>query len=56
MDRVIITIDKYGNTSAASIPTTLDIAIRDGKLKKGMNILMASFGGGITWGAGCFTL
>lgn len=56
MDRVIITIDKYGNTSAASIPSSLDIAIRDNKLKEGMNVLIASFGGGITWGAACFTL
>jgi len=56
MDRVIITIDKYGNTSAASIPSSLDIAIRDKKLKEGMNVLIASFGGGITWGAACFTL
>lgn len=56
MDRVIITIDKYGNTSAASIPSSLDIAIREKKLKEGMNILIASFGGGITWGASCFTL
>ena len=56
MDRVIITIDKYGNTSAASIPSSLDIAIREKKIAKGMNILIASFGGGITWGASCFTL
>jgi 3-oxoacyl-[acyl-carrier-protein] synthase-3 len=56
MDRVIITIDKYGNTSAASIPSSIDIAIREGKLYKGANVLMASFGGGITWGASCFTL
>lgn len=56
MDKIIITIDKYGNTSAASIPSSLDVAIRDGRLQKGMNVLMASFGGGITWGAACFTL
>ncbi len=48
-EKVFINIDKYGNTSAASIPIALDEANRSGRLKKGDNILMISFGGGFTW-------
>jgi 3-oxoacyl-[acyl-carrier-protein] synthase-3 len=55
MEKVVVTIDKYGNTSAASIPSSIDIAIREGILKKGMTVLASAFGGGITWGAMCFT-
>lgn len=51
MDRVIITLDKHGNTSAASIPSALDIAVRDGRIQPGHLILMEAFGGGFTWGA-----
>jgi len=51
MDRVVVTVDKHGNTSAASIPLALDVAIRDGRIKRGEIILMEAFGGGFTWGS-----
>lgn len=51
MDRVVVTVDKHGNTSAASIPLALDVAIRDGRIKRGETILMEAFGGGFTWGS-----
>jgi 3-oxoacyl-[acyl-carrier-protein] synthase-3 len=54
MDKVIITVHKYGNTSAASIPTALDEAIRSGKVQRGDLILTNSFGAGFTWGAALF--
>ncbi len=49
--KVMITIDKYANTSAATIPIALNEANRAGRLKKGDNVLMVAFGGGLTWGA-----
>jgi len=51
MDRVVVTVDKHGNTSAASIPLALDTAVRDGRIKRGDVILMEAFGGGFTWGS-----
>lgn len=51
MDRVVVTVDKHGNTSAASIPLALDTAVRDGRIKRGDIILMEAFGGGFTWGS-----
>jgi 3-oxoacyl-[acyl-carrier-protein] synthase-3 len=51
MERVVTTIDKHGNTSAASIPLALDTAVRDGRIKRGEMILMEAFGGGLTWGS-----
>ena len=51
MDRVVVTVDKHGNTSAASIPLALDVAVRDGRIKPGNIILMEAFGGGFTWGS-----
>ena len=45
------TVDKHGNTSAASIPLALDVAVRDGRIKRGEIILMEAFGGGFTWGS-----
>lgn len=51
MDKVIVTVDKHGNTSAASIPLALDTAVRDGRVKRGEIILMEAFGGGFTWGS-----
>jgi len=51
MEKVIVTVHKYGNTSAASIPTALDEAVRAGKVKRGDLILVNSFGAGFTWGA-----
>jgi len=44
-------VDKHGNTSAASIPLALDVAVRDGRIKRGDVILMEAFGGGFTWGS-----
>ena len=51
MDRVVVTIDKYGNMSSATIPVALDEWVRGGKIRRGDNVLMAAFGGGLTWGA-----
>lgn len=51
MDKVVVTVDKHGNTSAASIPLALDTAVRDGRIKRGEIILMEAFGGGFTWGS-----
>jgi 3-oxoacyl-[acyl-carrier-protein] synthase-3 len=51
MDQVVVTVDKHGNTSAASIPLALDVAVRDGRIKRGEIILMEAFGGGFTWGS-----
>ncbi len=51
MEKVIVTVQDHGNTSAASIPLALDVAIRDGRVKKGDTLLFASFGGGFTWGS-----
>jgi 3-oxoacyl-[acyl-carrier-protein] synthase-3 len=49
MDKVIVNIDKYGNTSSASIPVALDEALKDGRIRKGDYILLEAFGGGLTW-------
>jgi 3-oxoacyl-[acyl-carrier-protein] synthase-3 len=51
MDRVVVTVDRHGNTSAASIPLALDTAVREGKIKAGERVLMEAFGGGFTWGS-----
>jgi 3-oxoacyl-[acyl-carrier-protein] synthase-3 len=51
MDRVVVTVDKHGNTSAASIPLALDAAVTDGRIKQGDLVLMEAFGGGLTWGS-----
>ncbi|MBA4395743.1 MAG: 3-oxoacyl-ACP synthase, partial [Desulfobacca sp.] len=51
MEKVIITVHKYGNTSAATIPTALDEAVREGRIKRGDLVLSTSFGAGFTWGA-----
>jgi 3-oxoacyl-[acyl-carrier-protein] synthase-3 len=50
-DNVVETVDQHGNTSAASIPLALDVAMRDGRIRPGQNILMVALGGGLTWGA-----
>ena len=49
MDQVIVTVDKHGNTSAASVPLALDEAVRSGKVKRGDMLLLEAFGGGFTW-------
>ena len=51
MDSVVVTVDRHGNTSAASIPLALDTAVREGKIKPGELVLMEAFGGGFTWGS-----
>ncbi len=51
MDKVVVTIDRHGNTSAASIPLALDEAVRDGRIKRGQMLLIEAMGGGLTWGA-----
>lgn len=50
-DRVVITIAEHGNTSAASVPLALDVAVRDGRIERGHNVLLEAFGGGFTWGS-----
>jgi 3-oxoacyl-[acyl-carrier-protein] synthase-3 len=54
MDKVIVTVHKYGNTSAASIPTALDEAVRSGQIQRGDLVLVNSFGAGFTWAAALF--
>jgi len=49
--RVIITVDRHGNTSAASVPLALDLAVRDGRIRPGQRVLLEGVGGGFTWGA-----
>ena len=51
MDKVVATVDKHGNTSAASIPLALDIAVRDGRIQSNQLVLLEGVGGGFTWGA-----
>jgi 3-oxoacyl-[acyl-carrier-protein] synthase-3 len=51
MDHVVVTVDRHGNTSAASIPLAFDEAVRDGRIKRGDTVLMEAFGGGFTWGS-----
>jgi 3-oxoacyl-[acyl-carrier-protein] synthase-3 len=51
MEQVVVTIDRHGNTSAASVPLALDEAVRDGRIRPGHTLLMEAFGGGFTWGA-----
>ena len=49
--KCIVTVDRHANTSAASIPLALDVAVRDGRVKKGSNVLLQGVGGGFTWGS-----
>lgn len=51
MNKVVITLDRYGNTSAATIPVALDEAVRDGRIQRGHLLLLEAFGGGWTWGS-----
>jgi 3-oxoacyl-[acyl-carrier-protein] synthase-3 len=51
MDKVVVTVDQHGNTSAASIPLALDTAVRSGQVKPGQTLLLEAVGGGFTWGA-----
>ena len=49
--KVIVTVDRHANTSAASVPLALDVAVRDGRVRKGHKVLLQGVGGGFTWGA-----
>ncbi len=51
MERVVVTVDRHGNTSAASIPLALDVAVRDGRIQPGQVLLLEAFGAGFTWGS-----
>ena len=51
MDKVVVTVDQHGNTSAASVPLALDVAVRDGRIQHGDKLLLEAFGGGFTWGS-----
>jgi 3-oxoacyl-[acyl-carrier-protein] synthase-3 len=51
MERVIVTVQEHGNTSAASVPLALDVAVRDGRIQRGQLLLLEAFGGGFTWGS-----
>lgn len=51
LDNVVVTLDRHGNTSAASVPAALDEAVRDGRIQRGQLVLLEAFGGGFTWGS-----
>lgn len=51
MEQVVVTVQEHGNTSAASVPLALDVAVRDGRIQRGQTLLMEAFGGGFTWGS-----
>jgi 3-oxoacyl-[acyl-carrier-protein] synthase-3 len=51
MEKVIVTVQDHGNTSAASVPMALDVGVRDGRIRRGQLVLMEAFGGGFTWGS-----
>ncbi|MGH8639228.1 MAG: 3-oxoacyl-[acyl-carrier-protein] synthase III C-terminal domain-containing protein, partial [Burkholderiales bacterium] len=51
MEKIVVTVDKHANTSAASIPLAYDVALRDGRIRPGQLVLMVGVGGGFTWGA-----
>ena len=54
MEKVIVTVNQHGNTSAASVPLAFDTAVRDGRITKGQTVLVQGVGGGFTWGANLF--
>ncbi|MCP4009632.1 MAG: ketoacyl-ACP synthase III [Proteobacteria bacterium] len=56
MERVVVTVQDHGNTSAASVPLALDTAVRDGRVQPGDKILLEAFGGGFTWGSALITM
>jgi 3-oxoacyl-[acyl-carrier-protein] synthase-3 len=51
LERLVVTVDMHGNTSAASIPLALDIAVRDGRIREGHHVMLLGVGGGFTWGS-----
>ena len=50
-EKVVVTVDRHGNTSAASVPLALDLAVRDGRIRRGHRVILQGVGGGFTWGA-----
>ena len=50
-EKVVITVDRHGNTSAASVPLALSVAVADGRIQKGDLVMLEAMGGGFTWGA-----
>jgi 3-oxoacyl-[acyl-carrier-protein] synthase-3 len=50
-DKIVVTVDQHGNTSAASIPLALDHAVRSGQIQRGQTLMLEGVGGGFTWGA-----
>ena len=50
-NKVVVTVDQHANTSAASVPLALDVAVRDGRIQRGQQILLQGVGGGFTWGS-----
>ncbi len=55
LERVVVTVEDHGNTSAASVPLALDVAVRDGRIRRGDRLLLEAFGGGFTWGSALLT-
>jgi 3-oxoacyl-[acyl-carrier-protein] synthase-3 len=51
LERLVVTVDQHGNTSAASIPLALDVAVRDGRIRAGHTVMLQGVGGGFTWGS-----
>jgi len=56
LDKLVVTVDAHGNTSAASIPLALDTVVRDGRARPGHTVMLEGVGGGFTWGAVLLTL
>jgi 3-oxoacyl-[acyl-carrier-protein] synthase-3 len=56
MEQVVLTIAEHGNTSAASVPLALDVAVRDGRVQPGQTLLLEAFGGGFAWGSALLRL
>jgi len=50
-EKLVVTVDEHGNTSAASVPLALDVAVKGGRVKRGDTVLLEGVGGGFTWGA-----
>jgi 3-oxoacyl-[acyl-carrier-protein] synthase-3 len=50
-EKMVTTVDRHGNTSAASVPLALDLAVRDGRIRNGQHVLLQGVGGGFTWGS-----
>jgi len=50
-EKVVVTVDRHANTSAASVPLALDVAVRDGRVRPGHHVMLQGVGGGFTWGA-----